>query len=186
MSIQAKVRMLQSECTRPWCEGRWDLKQIVGAGGHGVVVRAYDKLLDAAVAIKVFRADAVERGDSRRQNEGQEIAARQGARFTSVEREGLEREAALMQQLQHPCVIRFFEAHYNVYQELHFMVVEYAYGEPLSQIIQQNRLANRSLPEPVTVAIQHVLSVPTHCTYTRYSLYTVLIHCTHTLYSYNR
>src|SRR5436190_385036 len=72
--------------------GRFNILDILGAGGMGVVLAAYDPQLDRKVAIKVLRTRGLT--GQRREKE----AAR------------LLREARSMAQLSHPHVVTVYEA----------------------------------------------------------------------------
>jgi hypothetical protein len=68
--------------------GRYEVRAVIGRGGMGLVVEAYDRTLDVAVAIKIVRAELA------------------GEREWN---ERLAREVKLARQIQHPNVCRVFD-----------------------------------------------------------------------------
>jgi len=91
--------------------GRFDILDVLGQGGMGVVVAAYDPQLDRKVAIKVLRTRGLT--GRRRQKE----AAR------------LQREARAMAQLSHPHVVTVYEA--GEIDRRVYIVMEYIAGQTL-------------------------------------------------------
>src|SRR5206468_7982376 len=59
-SVPTAVRAVGGEPLRPGATfaGRYEVKEIVGAGGMGVVYRAFDRELQEPVAIKTLRPEA--------------------------------------------------------------------------------------------------------------------------------
>lgn len=108
--------------------GRYDLLEIIGKGGQGIVYKAFDTKLNRNVAIKVFAAE----GDTRR---------RKLARFKY--------EAHLAAALDHPtiCTIHdFFEDKDHTY-----MVMEYVAGKNLFELAFARPL---SIDTALRIAIQ--------------------------------
>ena len=68
--------------------GRYTIEKVLGRGGSGVVVRAHDRDLKVAVAIKIVRAELA----------GEQVWAAR-----------LAREVKLARQIQHPHVCRVFD-----------------------------------------------------------------------------
>ena len=68
--------------------GRYTIEKVLGRGGCGVVVRAHDRDLREAVAIKIVRAELA----------GEQVWAAR-----------LAREVKLARQIQHPHVCRVFD-----------------------------------------------------------------------------
>ena len=104
--------------------GRFTIIDILGSGGMGVVLAAYDPQLDRKVAIKVLRTRGLT--GKRREKE----AAR------------LLREARAMAQLSHPHVITVYEA--GTIDERVFIAMEYIEGMTLRTWLADTK---RSVPE---------------------------------------
>ena len=112
--------------------GEYEIVRVLGAGGFGITYLGYDHHLDKPVAIKEYLPNdlAVRLGNT-------EVVAK-----TSNDAEdykwGLDRfleEARVLAKFDHPNlpkVYRFFEAHGTAY-----IVMEYAEGATLSQLIKQ-------------------------------------------------
>jgi predicted Ser/Thr protein kinase len=94
--------------------GRYELLDVLGRGGMGVVYRARDRLLDRVVAVKVLPADRAE--DS-----------------TLVTR--FEREARSAAALGHPNIVAVFDTGCD--QSTRFIVMEYVSGRSLAQLLRQ-------------------------------------------------
>ncbi len=103
--------------------GRFDILDVLGQGGMGVVIAAYDPQLDRKVAIKVLRT----RGLTGRRRE------KETAR--------LQREARAMAQLSHPHVVTVYEA--GVIDERVYIAMEYIAGQTLRSWCDEPR----SVPE---------------------------------------
>src|SRR5437762_8303688 len=109
--------------------GRYTIEKVLGRGGCGVVVRAHDRVLKEAVAIKIVRAELASE---------QVWAAR------------LAREVKLARQIQHPHVCRVFD-----FQEADgrvFLVMELAARGTLREEIRSKALKARPLPERIADA----------------------------------
>ncbi len=91
--------------------GRFDILDVLGQGGMGVVIAAYDPQLDRKVAIKVLRT----RGLTGKRRE------KETAR--------LQREARAMAQLSHPHVVTVYEA--GVIDDRVYIAMEYIAGQTL-------------------------------------------------------
>ena len=92
--------------------GRFDLKQLLGGGGFGLVFRAYDPVLGRAVAVKV-------------------------PRFSRHDKKKLQRfvlEAQAAGKLRHPNIVTVFESGES--QGKYYIASEYVPGVPLSEQIQ--------------------------------------------------
>ncbi len=96
-------------------QGRYQLDTRAGAGAVGIVFRATDKTSGRPVAVKVLRACDPE----------------SLARFR--------READVLLQLQHPCVVRYV-AHGVTPEGEPFLVMEWLEGESLKERMQQKQL----------------------------------------------
>ncbi|HEV7555335.1 MAG TPA: serine/threonine-protein kinase, partial [Kofleriaceae bacterium] len=91
--------------------GRFTILDVLGAGGMGVVLSAYDPQLDRKVAIKVLRTRGL-----------------YGERYKR-EAERLLREARSMAQLSHPHVVTVYEA--GEIDGRVFVAMEYISGQTL-------------------------------------------------------
>jgi serine/threonine protein kinase len=102
--------------------GRYEIEATLGRGGAGVVLRAYDRELHEAVAIKVLRPDL-------------------GNVARWIER--LAREVKLARQLRHPNVCRVFD--FEKADGHVFIVMELATGGTLRNELQGGVIAARPL-----------------------------------------
>ena len=91
--------------------GRFDILDVIGQGGMGVVIAAYDPQLDRKVAIKVLRTKGLT-----------------GKRLDK-ETTRLQREARAMAQLSHPHVVTVYEA--GVIDDRVYIAMEYIAGQTL-------------------------------------------------------
>ncbi len=102
--------------------GRYEVGRVIGRGGMGVVVEAFDRTLGVAVAIKIVRAEyAAERAWSER----------------------LAREVKLARQIQHPNVCRVFD--YAQSDGRAFLIMELASGGTLRDELGAGATGARSL-----------------------------------------
>jgi serine/threonine protein kinase len=95
--------------------GPYTLLDRLGAGGVGEVYKAWDTLGGRIVALKVLRSHLA----------GRQSAVRQ-----------FQRELEALPRLNHPNVIRTFEAHQL--DGLHYFAMEYVEGKDLSRFVQEN------------------------------------------------
>jgi serine/threonine-protein kinase len=95
-------------------EGRYDVEATLGQGGMGAVYRAYDRVLDCQVAIKVMLPDS-------------------GWDESGVER--FRQEARTIASLRHANIVKVQDL--REYHGLHFFVLDYIPGRSLDKIIQQ-------------------------------------------------
>ncbi|HVS03272.1 MAG TPA: serine/threonine-protein kinase [Thermoanaerobaculia bacterium] len=93
--------------------GKYEIRERIGAGGFGVVYRAYDPLIERDVALKTL----------------------------ATEDEGLRRrfarEARVAGNLHHPHITTIYE--FGVHEELLFLVQEYLSGEDLTAKLQRRQ-----------------------------------------------
>ncbi len=106
--------------------GRYELRQQLGAGGMGVVFRAYDRELKEPVAIKTLRPELV--GDA-------------------VLLERFKQEIRLARQISHPNVVRTHDL--GVADGLYFLTMEFVEGSALDEVIRRRG----ALPLAVTLAV---------------------------------
>lgn len=105
--------------------GRYEIRGFAAAGGMGAVYRAIDRETGNVVALKIV--------DSR-----------------GGEHERFEREARLLAEQQHPCIVRYY-AHGTTASGEHFIVTEWLDGEDLESRLRRGPLA---VDEAVCVAEQ--------------------------------
>jgi len=106
---------------------RYEVKEVLGMGGMGVVYRAFDRELREAVAIKTLRPEALA-GDG-------------------VALERFKQEIRLARKIAHRNVVRTYDL--GEANGLYYLTMEYVEGTSLKQLI-----ATRGpLPVPVTLAI---------------------------------
>jgi len=121
----------RSQASDPMVErrlGRYELRGLLGEGGMGAVFEAFDPLLERAIAIKVIRHASAPRD---------EHAAR------------LLREAVAMARLNHPNVIRVYDA--GVHHGRSFVAMELARGGTLAD---WTRAAPRSARDLIAAYVQ--------------------------------
>jgi serine/threonine protein kinase len=96
---------------------RWELKQIIGAGGAGVVVSAFDVRLREEVAIKVVLPD-------------------KSQRFSPKETTRLRREGQAMKRVQHASIVKLHEHFMDEKNEFCLFVMEIASGVSLHDVLR--------------------------------------------------
>jgi serine/threonine protein kinase len=106
--------------------GRYEIRQQLGAGGMGVVYRAFDRELGEPVAIKTLRPDLV--GDP-----------------GLLER--FKQEIRLARKISHPNVVRTHDL--GEAGGLYFITMEFVEGTALDEVIRRRG----ALPLPVTLTI---------------------------------
>jgi serine/threonine-protein kinase len=106
--------------------GRYEIRQQLGAGGMGVVYRAFDRELNEPVAIKTLRPDLV--GDA-----------------TSLER--FKQEIRLARRISHPNVVRTHDL--GEAGGVYFITMEFVEGTSLDEVIKRRG----ALPLSVTLTI---------------------------------
>ena len=109
--------------------GRYDVVAFVGAGGMGEVYRARDTELGRDVAIKVLRPDRHSDDDARRR---------------------LTQEARTASALNHPHIAIVFDV--AAADGVHFIVMEYVAGRPLSALIAAGLDRGEALRIAIAVA----------------------------------
>jgi len=102
--------------------GRYEVLELLGEGGMGVVYRALDTQLDREVAIKVLREDAI--------SEPKRI-------------ERFEREARAVARLSHPNILEIFDFGHD--QGVDYAVMELLDGETLRHRLVRSKLPRRKL-----------------------------------------
>jgi len=106
---------------------RYDVKEILGAGGMGVVYRAFDRELQEPVAIKTLRPEALAGGN--------------------VALERFKQEIRLARRIAHRNVVRTYDL--GEMGGTYYLTMEYVEGTSLKQLIS----SRGKLPIPVTLTI---------------------------------
>jgi predicted Ser/Thr protein kinase len=109
---------------------RYEVEELVGAGGMSSVFRAHDRLLDRKVALKVLHQQYSEDAEY-------------------VER--FRREARAVAALSHPNIVTVIDR--GEHENRQFIVFEYVDGENLKTLIQ------RRGPAPVTTALELAMQI---------------------------
>ncbi|MBX3467964.1 MAG: serine/threonine protein kinase [Planctomycetes bacterium] len=109
---------------------RLTLLEPLGAGGMGMVYRAYDRVLKRAVAVKRLRTDHLDKAG----------AGRVLARF--------EREAMAMARVRHPACVQIFDAGLTPSGEP-YLVMELVTGRSLREVIEDDRARSALAPRRV-------------------------------------
>ena len=117
---------------------RYLVERVVGRGGMSTVYRAVDQSLGRTVAIKLFRTDLADSGDSRRQ----------------------QAEIRLLASLSHPALVTLFDA-VSDYRDHHgaFLVMEYVEGTDLHGMLAAGPIATAVVADllaDVADALSHV------------------------------
>jgi len=107
--------------------GRYEVKEILGAGGMGVVYRAFDRELQEPVAIKTLRAEALAAG--------------------GVALERFKQEIRLARRIAHRNVVRTYDL--GEVAGTYYLTMEFVEGTSLKQLIS----SRGKLPVPVTLTI---------------------------------
>ncbi len=107
--------------------GRYDIKEILGAGGMGVVYRAFDRELQEPVAIKTLKPEAMAGG--------------------SVGLDRFKQEIRLARKIAHRNVVRTYDL--GEQNGMYYLTMEYVEGTSLKQLI----VARGKLPVAVTVTV---------------------------------
>src|SRR5229473_3475901 len=117
------------EALRPGAllDGRYDVKEVLGMGGMGVVYRAFDRELQEPVAIKTLRPEAMS-GDP-------------------VALERFKQEIRLARKIAHRNVVRTYDL--GQVNGMYYLTMEYVEGTSLKQLIS----SRGKLPVPVTLTI---------------------------------
>src|SRR5712692_7239655 len=108
-------------------DNRYEVKEILGAGGMGVVYRAFDRELGEPVAIKTLRADTVADDP------------------VAIER--FKQEIRLARRIAHRNVVRTYDL--GEVNGIYYLTMEYVEGTSLKQLIQ----SRGRLPVPVSLTV---------------------------------
>jgi len=107
--------------------GRYDIKESLGAGGMGVVYRAFDRELQEPVAIKTLKPEALAGG--------------------SAALERFKQEIRLARRIAHRNVVRTYDL--GEQNGMYYLTMEYVEGTSLKQLI----VARGKLPVAVTLTV---------------------------------
>src|SRR5438093_3158960 len=107
--------------------GRYDIKESLGAGGMGVVYRAFDRELQEPVAIKTLKPEALAGG--------------------SAALERFKQEIRLARRIAHRNVVRTYDL--GEQNGMYYLTMEYVEGTSLKQLI----VTRGRLPIPVTLTV---------------------------------
>jgi eukaryotic-like serine/threonine-protein kinase len=110
-------------------QGRYELEELVGAGGMSSVYRAHDRLLDRKVALKILHEQYTD-------------DAEQVGRFRH--------EARAVATLSHPRIVTVIDR--GEHDGRQFIVLEYVDGENLKQLIRRG-------PVPVETAVELAVQI---------------------------
>ena len=108
--------------------GRYEVKEILGMGGMGVVYRAFDRELGEPVAIKTLRPEALAADDR-------------------VALERFKQEIRLARKIAHRNVVRTYDL--GEANGMYYLTMEFVEGTSLKQLIE----GRGKLPVPVTLTI---------------------------------
>ena len=109
--------------------GRFQIVELLGAGGMGYVYKGYDKILGRTAALK---------------------AAGQKRRLTSLEKARFLREARVLSRLDHPNICRIYDL--IEHSDFDFLVLEYIEGKTVKSLIQSGMDYQTKLKVVETVA----------------------------------
>jgi serine/threonine-protein kinase len=128
-SMPTAVRAVGGEPLRPGATfaGRYEVKEILGAGGMGVVYRAFDRELQEPVAIKTLRPEALAGG--------------------SAALERFKQEIRLARRIAHRNVVRTYDL--GEQNGMYYLTMEYVEGTSLKQLIT----SRGKLPVSVTLTV---------------------------------
>ena len=128
-TMPTAIRAAGGEQLRPGAvfDGRYEVKEILGAGGMGVVYRAFDRELQEPVAIKTLRPEALAGG--------------------SAALERFKQEIRLARRIAHRNVVRTYDL--GEVNGMYYLTMEYVEGTSLKQLI----VSRGRLPVAVTLTV---------------------------------
>ena len=128
-STPTAVRAVDGGQLRPGATfaGRYEVKEMLGAGGMGVVYRAFDRELQEPVAIKTLRPEAMAGG--------------------SVALDRFKQEIRLARKIAHRNVVRTYDL--GEQNGMYYLTMEYVEGTSLKQLI----VSRGKLPVAVTLTV---------------------------------
>ena len=116
---------------------RYEIKSILGAGGAGVVYKAFDRELGEIVALKTLHADTVAHDPA------------------AIER--LKSEIRLARRISHRGVVRTYDL--GASDGMYFLTMEYVSGTTLSELLDRDRRLPTSAVFPIAKQLARALSV---------------------------
>jgi eukaryotic-like serine/threonine-protein kinase len=127
--VPTAIRAAGGDQLRPGAifAGRYEVKEILGAGGMGVVYRAFDRELQEPVAIKTLKPEAMA-GDA-------------------VALERFKQEIRLARKIAHRNVVRTYDL--GEQNGMYYLTMEYVEGTSLKQLI----ISRGKLPVEVTLTV---------------------------------
>jgi len=127
-TVSTAVRAVGGDQIRPGTifAGRYDVKEILGAGGMGVVYRAFDRELQEPVAIKTLKPEAMATG-------------------AALDR--FKQEIRLARKIAHRNVVRTYDL--GEQNGMYYLTMEYVEGTSLKQLI----VSRGKLPVEVTLTV---------------------------------
>ena len=128
-SVPTAVRAAGGDQLRPGATfaGRYEVKEILGAGGMGVVYRAFDRELQEPVAIKTLKPEAMAGG--------------------TVALDRFKQEIRLARKIAHRNVVRTYDL--GEQNGMYYLTMEYVEGTSLKQLI----VSRGKLPVPVALTV---------------------------------
>ena len=128
-TVPTAVRAVGGDQLRPGAvfAGRYDIKEILGAGGMGVVYRAFDRELQEPVAIKTLKPEAMAGGNA------------------ALER--FKQEIRLARRIAHRNVVRTYDL--GEQDGMYYLTMEYVEGTSLKHLI----VSRGKLPVSVTLTV---------------------------------
>lgn len=128
-SVPTEVRAAGGDQLRPGVTfaGRYEVKEILGAGGMGVVYRAFDRELQEPVAIKTLRPEAMAGG--------------------TVALDRFKQEIRLARRIAHRNVVRTYDL--GEQNGMYYLTMEYVEGTSLKQLI----VSRGKLPVAVALTV---------------------------------
>ncbi|PYO88032.1 MAG: hypothetical protein DMD66_08555 [Gemmatimonadetes bacterium] len=128
-STPTAVRAVDGGQLRPGATfaGRYEVKEMLGAGGMGVVYRAFDRELQEPVAIKTLKPEAMAGG--------------------SVALDRFKQEIRLARKIAHRNVVRTYDL--GEQHGMYYLTMEYVEGTSLKQLI----VSRGKLPVAVTLTV---------------------------------
>lgn len=101
--------------------GRYELLEVIGRGGMGLVYKAFDPAMSRHIAIKVVYSDTL-------------------ANPTEMLR--LQQEAQMAGQLSHPNIVTLYDVSYQ--QDAAYIIMEYLEGRTLAELMRGNTIVSAS------------------------------------------
>jgi serine/threonine protein kinase len=126
--------------------GEYDILEILGRGGMGIVYKARHRQLDRVVALKVLPSVAM--GQLQRLLAGGDASGDQLTRFQI--------EARAVARLQHPNIVQIYDI--GQHEGLPYVALEFVGGGSLAELLHKEMLAPRAAAEIVARlarAVQH-------------------------------